>query len=613
MVWLPPAFATGGTFTVNVNDAVVCCWEVSALWQRVEGVRNALFQSADRSPLAGKKFFGNGLLRARQALDVPFDPMLPRAPFAEVSFPWLRLLGGLEAAAPTSALGGRQRMYEIEALQLYMSTPRLHALTGGADPHRDQLDRRTARKLIEELGQHRGASRALRTHAQSTVGSSAGKTESSLPAASTGAVSSYELVSRFFRGGSGLESAGGSERRLSDALTEISRAARKQISNARRRSELMADLVQAMRELRAEADGINQRLMTSPQHRLASILQTVLSERLEGRPVEAGLEFAFDGDDVRTVMEEVMHRAANVSKHPAMRPESAEPDPLPKRFRMALVGDFGTGLYGAPITAATIAADPGRFDLLLHLGDVYYSGEPQEVKKRLQDIWPWRPEAINRTLNGNHDMYSGGYGYFDHALPAFGQKSSYFAMQNDYWTLLFLDTAYKDNNLGDKQLKWIGKVVDQADDRKLVLFSHHPLFSNFKKQGKKLASKLHDLLESKRITAWYWGHEHHCVVYEPHPEFGLRTRCLGNGGMPAKRKDLKDYAVVREVEGMQWRRIEADLTPAGIILDGPNPDISESPNDYLPHAFGTIELNGRRLEERIFSPRGKLLYLGEIE
>src|SRR5262249_11218290 len=42
------------------------------LWQRVEAVRHALFQSADRSPAAGEKYFGNGLLRAKHALDVPF-------------------------------------------------------------------------------------------------------------------------------------------------------------------------------------------------------------------------------------------------------------------------------------------------------------------------------------------------------------------------------------------------------------------------------------------------------------------------------------------------------------------------------------------------------------
>jgi hypothetical protein len=265
------------------------------------------------------------------------------------------------------------------------------------------------------------------------------------------------------------------------------------------------------------------------------------------------------------------------------------------------------------VTGATIAADPGRFDLLLHLGDVYYTGEPQEVQSRLLDVWPRRPEAISRSLNGNHDMYSGGYGYFDLLLPRFGQASSYFAMQNRSWTLIFLDTAYKDNDLGRKQVKWVDKVVDRAGGRKIVLFSHHPLFSNYKKPGKRLAAALSELLEARRITAWYWGHEHHCVVYDRHPEFGLFARCLGNGGMPAKRKDIADYPVERRVEEFLWRRIHSELTPPGLILDGPNVDIPEAPDKYLPHAFATIELTGDRLREAILSPRGKRLYAGEIE
>jgi hypothetical protein len=53
-------------------------------------------------------------------------------------------------------------------------------------------------------------------------------------------------------------------------------------------------------------------------------------------------------------MEEVMRRLENRPKHSPMRPESSEPDPLRESVRIGLMGDFGTGLYGAPVTAATI-------------------------------------------------------------------------------------------------------------------------------------------------------------------------------------------------------------------------------------------------------------------
>ena len=59
----------------------------------------------------------------------------------------------------------------------------------------------------------------------------------------------------------------------------------------------------------------------------------------------------------------------------------------------------------------------------MHLGDVYYSGTKKEVQQRFLDIWP--KDAGRRTIavNSNHEMYSGGFGYFDLALPAIGQKS----------------------------------------------------------------------------------------------------------------------------------------------------------------------------------------------
>jgi hypothetical protein len=179
--------------------------------------------------------------------------------------------------------------------------------------------------------------------------------------------------------------------------------------------------------------------MSSPRHWLASILQTVLDEhaKIKGPP----LELSFDKSDVKGVLKEVFARAVDVPKHPQGRPHSSKPTKLPDRARLFLVGDFGTGLYGAPVTAKTVEADPEKFDLLVHLGDVYYSGEKDEVQQRLLDIWPKRAEGTSRNLNGNHDMYSRGYGYFDVALPAFGQDSSYFAFQNSRWTLLFLDTS----------------------------------------------------------------------------------------------------------------------------------------------------------------------------
>lgn len=130
-------------------------------WRRVEAVRHALFHAADKSQPAGEKFFGQGLLRAHLALDVRYNDSLPKTPADEVSFPWLRMAGVLEA---TEELDGRQCMYETEALQLFERTPRLLDLVDGADPLTDQLDRAMQKRLLEEMSLLSTASRALRDY-----------------------------------------------------------------------------------------------------------------------------------------------------------------------------------------------------------------------------------------------------------------------------------------------------------------------------------------------------------------------------------------------------------------------------------------------------------------
>lgn len=151
-------------------------------------------------------------------------------------------------------------------------------------------------------------------------------------------------------------------------------------------------------------------------------------------------------------------------------------------------------------------------------------------------------------------MYTGGHSYFDTALPCFGQTSSYFAMQNNSWVLAGLDTSYtadfggQDGHLDDEQVQWLRGIVSAAGDRKLVLFSHHQPFSLLESnRGGNLAAELKEFLEARRVFAWYWGHEHYCVLYDRHPAYGFYGRCLGHGGMPEVRKALHRAAAIAEL------------------------------------------------------------------
>jgi hypothetical protein len=285
-----------------------------------------------------------------------------------------------------------------------------------------------------------------------------------------------------------------------------------------------------------------------------------------------------------------------------------------------MTADWGTGLYGAPKIAAEITKR-ATFDLLLHLGDVYYSGTEDEIQQRFLNAWPLAAGNKSRTLNSNHEMYSGGFGYFKLALPALGQSSSYFALQNAHWLLVCLDTAYVDHDMDTEQVAWLNLVIkettqaNQGAAKKLLLFSHQQPFSRLDNQGPKLQQALRHLLEGRAIAAWYWGHEHQCVIYDAHPRYGLLGRCLGNGGIPEPRKDeVKAAPTERSIGKTLWKRMAATAdSPACLVLDGPNADIKGDEDKFVPHGFMTLEFDGPKLVERVLLSDGTELLSNTIQ
>jgi hypothetical protein len=211
-------------------------------------------------------------------------------------------------------------------------------------------------------------------------------------------------------------------------------------------------------------------------------------------------------------------------------------------------------------------------------------------------------------------MYSGGFGYFELALPALQQPSSYFALANDNWLLVGLDTAYVDHDIDNQQVAWLNAVIRLNSGKRVVLFSHQQPFSRLDSQGPKLQKALRHLLDRQAITAWYWGHEHQCVIYEPHPRFGLLGRCLGNGGIPEARKDTVREAPMEQSTGhVTWKRLEAnDNSPRCLVLDGPNLDIPDKPERFVPHGFMTLEFDGPALTERVFLSDGQPIWQNRL-
>ncbi len=265
----------------------------------------------------------------------------------------------------------------------------------------------------------------------------------------------------------------------------------------------------------------------------------------------------------------------------------------------------------APQVRRSIAGRGDHYKLLLHLGDVYYSGTAKEVQQRFLALWPKTPGAISRALNSNHEMYSGGHAYFNLTLKQFGQSSSCMALMNANWVLVGLDTAYAEHDLAHAQAEWLGRILEQAGERQLVLFSHHQPFSCLEAQGSKLIRKLFPYLAGKRITAWYWGHEHRCVLYDEHPEWGLFGRCVGHGGYPYFRAAVAEFPEVPGREG--WRTLPArNVAPPGVVLDGENPFVKGYEAEYGPNGYMSLEFEGPRLIEVVHAADGTELYRGQV-
>lgn len=231
--------------------------------------------------------------------------------------------------------------------------------------------------------------------------------------------------------------------------------------------------------------------------------------------------------------------------------------------KVAVVGDWGTGTEAAARVLREIAAH--RPDVVIHLGDIYYAGTPGEVSRNFQKLFEPYPELQGKvyTLSGNHDMYSGGAGYYP-LIETLGQPASYFCLRNDDWQIVTMDTGLHDRDpftitvnitrLKESEAEWIVDKVRNSGGRGTILLSHHQLYSRNAPVGETihpfrtkawgvnphLYEQLREILDD--VTVWLWGHEHNTVIFKPEPGLPL-GRCVGSGAipMPTEPDPYSDY------------------------------------------------------------------------
>ena len=253
----------------------------------------------------------------------------------------------------------------------------------------------------------------------------------------------------------------------------------------------------------------------------------------------------FEAADPRWVASALAMGMRRFTGRHEFNPTPATPCKISNQARLVMVGDWGTGLPRARKVADQMRVvveqglKAGLEQHVVHLGDVYYSGTEREYHRRFLPYWPVGEAEADSvgswSLNANHDMYSGGHGYFDVLLrdPRFArqERSSYFSLHNEDWQILGLDTGWDEGGLQEPQGPWVEETLG-ASGRKAILLSHHQLFSAYKPEVRAtLGTKLHGVLDADRIRAWFWGHEHRCMLYRPY-EHVEAARCIGHGGVP---------------------------------------------------------------------------------
>jgi hypothetical protein len=141
-----------------------------------------------------------------------------------------------------------------------------------------------------------------------------------------------------------------------------------------------------------------------------------------------------------TVLEEYARNFGPSGSRPAIpyiRPGAVGPSviTIKTNARIGLIGDWGTGAEPAKRILRQIKANEP--DVLVHLGDIYYSGTEAECRVNFEAIVNDVLERTTKdmpvyTLAGNHDMYSGGTGYYSLIKrlnkPPMQQPASFFCL-----------------------------------------------------------------------------------------------------------------------------------------------------------------------------------------
>ncbi|WP_051267886.1 metallophosphoesterase family protein [Terrimonas ferruginea] len=298
---------------------------------------------------------------------------------------------------------------------------------------------------------------------------------------------------------------------------------------------------------------------------------------------------------------------------------------LPNNAKVGILGDWGTGMPDAIALLKDMMVQH-KPDVIIHLGDIYYSGTPQECDTYFRDVFT---TVFNEVLGpgkripvfsipGNHDYYAWGAEYYNvvtnlnNNIPGATQQASYFCLrtQDNGWQFLGMDTGYNDSNPAN-QLNttyagpWLQPNEITWHQDKLanfpgltILLSHHQLYSsNSKINGSfsvmnavpyynpYLYRAVGEYLPTK-VAGWIWGHEHNFVMYRDYLAQLPIGRLVGNSAYE-ELTSANPYQVNYPQIPYVMPEPQYDQYKLGINQDS-------NGVQYYNHGYAIIDLSGRK-------------------
>jgi hypothetical protein len=133
-------------------------------WQRVEAIRNALYKSAKKyinlKDEDYRSYFGNGILQANAALQIPVADNLQATPADKV--PWFPILSTL-FKGPKPEASASMQMFNTELAQLVFLYPALGALIDEDVKPMNRVSQRQWKLFADAVISHPATSETLRT------------------------------------------------------------------------------------------------------------------------------------------------------------------------------------------------------------------------------------------------------------------------------------------------------------------------------------------------------------------------------------------------------------------------------------------------------------------